>query len=61
MTKVKPATIARINDFDIICPHCGERDEGWRGDPRNNTTEQYECSWCNGLFTIYSDLKFEFL
>lgn len=38
----------------VLCPHCGEENDGWLGDPRGKETE---CDYCEKKYMVAAEAE----
>ena len=50
-------TIIFVEECEVSCPHCGERNRGWVMDPRG---EETECDVCSQTFVVPKDAEIKF-
>ncbi|CAG9229299.1 hypothetical protein [Burkholderia vietnamiensis] len=41
----------------VVCPHCGQRQDGWLVDPRGN---DHECDECGQTYRVPDDAAIKF-
>ena len=57
--QIKEVTVILARDVVVECPYCGEKNDGWFGNPAG---AEEKCDFCGKTFRVskFADIEFDY-